>query len=327
MTGLTRVHLGSHFSDEQRRQIQAVSASLDVSFLPVLPYEPGRPFDGMAEVEVLCGYHAGFEMAAVPKLRWLHLASNGANHLHGKPILDSDVLITNSRVYGAPIAEYVFASAIAFNRRFPAMRKQFQEGRVWPKNQWAEYAGEELAGKTLVIVGYGSIGRHIARVARAFDMQILAIRRNIEQPRCEDPGVEVHPRGHLREVLAHGDLVVVCLPLTDETRGIIGEAELRAMKPTAYLVSVGRGNVIDDAALYRALHDGWIGGAGLDVWAETPLPPDSPYFDLDNVIMTPHMAGVSQGAFQRITDLFCENLRRYLAGEQLLNVVDKQLGY
>jgi phosphoglycerate dehydrogenase-like enzyme len=324
---MTRVHLGSHFSDEQRGQIQAVSAALEVSFQPVLPYEPGLPFEGMGEVEVLCGYHAGFEMTAVPNLRWLQLTSNGANQLQGQPILGSDVLITNSRIYGAPIAEYVFASAIAFNRRFPLMRKRFQEGRVWPKNQWDEYAGEELAGKTLVIVGYGSIGRQVARVARAFDMRVMAIRRTVEQPTCEDEVVQVYPARQLRELLAQGDLVVVCLPLTEQTRGAIGEAELRAMKPTAYLVSVGRGKVIDDAALYRALHEGWIGGAGLDVWAETPLPADSPYFELENVIMTPHMAGISQGAYQRITDLFCENLRRYLAGEELLNVVDKQLGY
>jgi phosphoglycerate dehydrogenase-like enzyme len=327
MTGITRVHLGTVFSEAHREQIRAISSTLEVTYQPLSPYEPGVPFDGMGEVEVLCGYHAGFAMTAVPKLRWLHLASNGANHLQGQPILDSDVLITNSRVYGAPIAEYVFASAIAFNRRFPLMHKRFQEGRAWPRNQWDEYAGEELAGKTLAIVGYGSIGRQVARVARAFDMRIVAIRRNVERPVFEDEVVQVHPPGHLRAVLAQGDVVVVCLPLTEETRGVIGEPELRAMKPTAYLVNVGRGKVVDDAALYQALKEGWIGGAGLDVWAQTPLPPDSPYFELDNVIMTPHMSGISSGAYQRITDLFCENLRRYLAGEQLLNVVDKQLGY
>jgi phosphoglycerate dehydrogenase-like enzyme len=324
---VTHVHLASDFSDEQRRQIQAVSATLDLSYQPLSPYEPYVPFQGMDEVEVLCGYHVGFEMAEVPKLRWLHLTSDGANHLNGEKILGSDVLITNSRIYGAPIAEYVFASAIAFKRRFPLMHQRFQEGRVWPTNQWAEYAGEELAGKTLVIVGYGSIGRQVARVARAFDMHVVATRRRVERPTCEDEVVQVYPPGHLKELLAQGDLVVVCLPLTEETRGAIGEAELRAMKPSAYLVSVGRGKVIDDVALYRALKEGWIGGAGLDVWAQTPLPPDSPYFDLPNVIMTPHMAGISQSAYQRITDLFCENLRRYLVGEELLNIVDKHIGY
>lgn len=324
---MTRVHLGTVFSDEHRRQIQAVSPSLELSYQPLSPYEPEIPFDGLDEVEVLCGYFAGFEMHLAPRLRWLHLTSGGANHLVGKPILDSDVLITNARIFGAPIAEYVFASAIAFNRRFPLMRQRFQEGRVWPKNQWAEYAGEELAGKTLVIVGYGTIGRHVARVARAFDMRVIATRRRVERPTCEDEIVQVYPPAYLKELLAQGDVVVVCLPLTEETRGAIGAAELRAMKPSAYLVNVGRGKIVDDAALYRALKEGWIGGAGLDVWAQTPLPPDSPYFDLPNVIMTPHMSGISQGNFQRETDLICENLRRYLAGEVLLNVVDKRIGY
>ena len=119
----------------------------------------------------------------------------------------------------------------------------------------------------------------------------------------------------------------MCLPLTDETEGSIGEAELRAMKRTAYLINIGRGKVIDEAALLRALREGWIGGAGLDVHARTPLPPDSPFFDLPNVILTPHMSGISQGYYARVTDLVCENLRRYLTGAPLLNVVDKQKGY
>jgi phosphoglycerate dehydrogenase-like enzyme len=137
----------------------------------------------------------------------------------------------------------------------------------------------------------------------------------------------VHPAGHLREVLARADVVVVCLPLTDETEGIIGEAELRAMKPTAYLVNIGRGKVIDEQALLNALTSKWIGGAGLDTHAKTPLPSDSPFFDLPNVILTPHMSGVSRGYFERVTALFCENLRRYLAGETLMNLVDKDKGY
>jgi len=324
---MIRVHLASKFSNEQCRQIQEVSPRLDISYLPFSPYEPEAVFERLSEVEVLCGYKAEFEMTQAPKLRWFQLTSDGANHLLGKPILGSDVVITNSRVFGRPIAEYVFASAIAFNRCFPVMRKQFEEGRVWPKNQYEEYAGEELTGKTLVILGYGSIGHQVARVARAFDMRVMAIRRRIERPTCEDGFVDVHPPEHVSQLLSQADLVVVCLPLTEQTRGIIGEAELRCMKPSAYLVSVGRGQVIDDAALYRALKEGWIRGAGLDVWADTPLPPDSPYFDLPNVIMTPHMSGISQSVVQRVTDLFCENLRRYLAGEELLNVIDKQHGY
>jgi phosphoglycerate dehydrogenase-like enzyme len=127
--------------------------------------------------------------------------------------------------------------------------------------------------------------------------------------------------------MARGDFVVVCLPLTLETEGIVGEAALRRMKPTAYLVAVGRGRVIDEAALLRCLREGWIAGAALDVFAQRPLPPDSPFFDLPNVILTPHMSGISANYPERMTALFFENLGRYLAGQPLLNVVDKQKGY
>ena len=128
-------------------------------------------------------------------------------------------------------------------------------------------------------------------------------------------------------MLARADFVAVCLPLTPETAGIIGERELRLMKPTAYLIAVGRGRVIDEAALLRCLREGWIAGAALDVFAQRPLPPDHPFFDLPNTILTPHMSGISANYSGRMTALFCDNLGRYLAGRPLLNLVDKQKGY
>jgi phosphoglycerate dehydrogenase-like enzyme len=280
----------------------------------------------LAEVEVLFSYHAHFEMKHAPRLRWLQLGSGGANHLQGQPIMGSEVIITNARVFAAPITEYVFASILAYGRRFPQMMERFQKGRIWPKNQWDEYAGDEVAGKTMSIIGYGTIGHQLARVAQAFDMAVVATRASIDRP-MDDNGVKVYPASHLRQVLALGDYVVVCLPLTPETEGLIGQAELRAMKSTAYLVAVGRGKVIDDAALLKALQAGWIAGAGLDVYTQTPLPVDSPYFDLPNVILTPHMSGVSQGYYERMADLFCKNLNRYIAGEPLFNIVDKRKGY
>jgi phosphoglycerate dehydrogenase-like enzyme len=131
----------------------------------------------------------------------------------------------------------------------------------------------------------------------------------------------------MHEVLQQADFVVISVPLIPETEGLIGEAELRAMKSTAYLVDIGRGNVVDAAALLQALQEGWIGGAGLDVFPEEPLPADSPFFDLPNVILTPHMSGVSEGFHDRMTDLICENLQRYMEDEPLLFIVDKQKGY
>ena len=322
-----RVHIATTLTDQQVRELQAVSPRLQLSYRPTIPYiKPSAVEPELRDAEVLIGYHAYFEMVQAPRLRWLQLSGDGADHLRGMPIMQSDVIITNTRVFATPITEYVFASALSWFYHFPKMRAQFQEKRIYPQNQWEEYLSDELEGKTLAIIGYGAIGHKLAQVAQAFGMSVIATRRSVERPVTE-AGVEVFPAPYLRAVLARGDVVVICLPLTDETEGIIGEDELRAMKPHAYLVAVGRGKVIDEAALVRALRERWIGGAGLDVFAQRPLPPDSPFFALPNVIMTPHMSGVSNGYAQRAIPFFCENLRRYLAGEPLLNVVDKQKGY
>ncbi|MGQ0570890.1 MAG: D-2-hydroxyacid dehydrogenase [Armatimonadota bacterium] len=321
------VHITTPLPHEHLERIRAASPRVRLTYHPYLPYEQpvGMEAD-LGDVEVLLSYHAYFEMTSAPCLRWLQLAGDGVNHLQGTPIMGSDVVITNARIFATPITEYVFASILSFCHRFPQMRERFQKGRAWPKNQWEEYAGSEVAGKTMAIIGYGSIGHTLARVAQSFEMTVIATRRSVERP-VREGDVFVYPAGHLRQVLAQADFVVVCLPLTPETEGVIGETELRAMKPTAYLVSVGRGKVIDDAALLKALREGWIGGAGLDVHAQTPLPAHSPYFDLRNVILTPHMSGVSEGYPERMMALFCENLRRYVAGEALINVVDKRKGY
>lgn len=322
-----RVHVAVPLGEEHLARIRDAAAGVRLTYSPRTPYErPGGLDAEVADVEVLLSYHAPFEMTAAPRLRWLQVGGDGVDHLRGAPVMRSDVIVTNTRVFETPMAEYVVASVLAYYRDFPRMWERFQRGRAWPKSQWAEYAGDEAAGKTMAIIGYGSVGRKLARLARALEMTVIATRRSLAAPAVED-GVEVHPAAALREVLARADVVVVCLPLTEETEGLIGETELRAMKPTAYLVNVGRGKVIQEAALVRALEEGWIGGAGLDVHARTPLPPDSPLFDLPNVILTPHMSGVTQPYYGRLTNLFCENLRRYLAGGPLLNVVDKQRGY
>lgn len=314
-------------TDEHRRQLEAVSDRVRLTYRPASPYvKPTQLDPELRDAEVLIGYHASFEMSEAPRLRWLQLSSDGADHLLGAPIMRSDVIVTNSRVFATPIAEYTFASILSWSYGFPRMQDRFQRQRVYPKDQWAEYRSAEIAGRILAIVGYGAIGHRIATLGRAFEMNVIATRRSATARSHED-GVEIYPAAQLCDMLARADVVVVCLPLTGDTAGLIGEAELRAMKPTAYLVSVGRGKVIDENALLRALREGWIGGAGLDVFAQRPLPPDSPFFDLPNVIMTPHMSGVSDGYERRGAALFRENLRRYLAGLELVNVVDKQHGY
>jgi phosphoglycerate dehydrogenase-like enzyme len=322
-----RVHIATALPDDHLDRVRAISPRLKVTYHPYIVQEtPVGIEEYLGDVEVLLTYHAGFEMEAAPRLRWVQLAGDGVDYLHGRPIIRSDVTITNARVFAAPITEYVIASMVMFSRLLPKALREFGAERRWPRDHWSEYAGTELAGKTLAIVGHGSIGRQLARVAQAMDMTVIATRRSITEPTCEN-GVEVFPPGALHEVLARGDFVVICLPLTPETEGSIGEPELRLMKPTAYLVAVGRGRVIDESALLRCLREGWIAGAGLDVFAQRPLPTDSPFFDLPNVIMTPHMSGISAEYYERMTTLFCDNLGRYLAGEPLLNLVDKEKGY
>jgi phosphoglycerate dehydrogenase-like enzyme len=322
-----RVHIATVLPPEHLERIQAVSPRLRLTYHPYIVQEAPTGMEALLhDVEVLLTYHAAFEMAPAPRLRWVQLGGDGVDYLHGRPIMASDVIITNARLFAGPIAEYSIATMVMLTRMLPKAHDEFQVERRWPRDHWTEYAGPELAGKTLAILGHGSIGRQLARVAQAMDMHVIATRRSISRPAVED-GVQVFPPDALHDVMARGDFVVVCLPLTLETEGIVGEAALRRMKPTAYLVAVGRGRVIDEAALLRCLREGWIAGAALDVFAQRPLPPDSPFFDLPNVILTPHMSGISANYPERMTALFFENLGRYLAGQPLLNVVDKQKGY
>jgi phosphoglycerate dehydrogenase-like enzyme len=322
-----RVHIATALVPEHLERIRAVSPRLQVTYHPYLVQSVPTGMDALlGDVEVLLTYHAGFDVAIAPRLRWVQLAGDGVDYLQGKLIMASDVTITNARVFAAPIAEYAIATMVMLTRLFPKAQREFAVERRWPIDHWTEYAGSELAGRTLAIVGHGSIGRQLARVAQAMDMQVIATRRSVMGP-ISDDGVEVFPANRLHDVLARADVVVVCLPLTPETEGVIGERELRLMKPTAYLIAVGRGRVIDEAALLRCLREGWIAGAALDVFAQRPLPPDHPFFDLPNTILTPHISGISANYYDRMTALFCDNLGRYLAGQPLLNLVDKQKGY
>lgn len=327
MSADIRVHIATLLPAEHLARIQAISPRLRVTYRPYTVQSTPTDLESLlGEVEVLLTYHAGFALAAAPRLRWVQLAGDGIDYLRGRPIMGSEIMLTNARIFAAPIAEYAIAMMVALSRMLPKAHREFQVERRWPHDHWAEYAGLDLDGRTLAIIGHGSIGQHLARIARAMNMQVIGTRRSVSAPAWED-GVEVFPPEALQAVLARADFVVVCLPLTPETEAAIGERELRQMKRTAYLIAVGRGRVIDEAALLRCLREGWIAGAALDVFAERPLPPDSPFFDLPNVILTPHMSGISAGYYDRMTDLFCDNLRRYLAGDPLANLIEKQKGY
>ena len=265
-----------------------------------------------------------------PHLRWLQYSGAGVDGLRPTGVLDPDsgvVVTTATGIHAAIISEYVFGSMLMFNRNWPEMVR-LQDRHIWPRSaNWYHLSGRELADQTLAVIGLGHIGRRVAQLGRAFGMQVLATRRSVSESE-NDPDVnQLYPIKRLQDVLRESDYVVLTVPLTPETNGLIGEAELRAMRKNAYLVNVARGRVINEAALIRALQERWIAGAGLDVATEEPLPADSPLFALPNVILTPHISGDSVRYDERLTRLFAENLRRYRAGQPLLNRYDPQRGY
>ncbi len=260
---------------------------------------------------------------AAPRLRWLQLTSVGLDRAARSGLLESDLLVTSaSGLHATPIGEYVLCLMLMFSKganRFV---------RAQERREWVRYMPQELYGKTVGVVGMGHIGAEVARLAKAFGCRVLAIRRSVAQ-RADDDGVadELLPPSALPALLAESDFVVLAVPLTAETRHLIGEAELRAMKSTAVLVNIARGAVVDEQALVLALREGWIAGAGLDVFEQEPLPPESELWSLENVIISPHISGGTEIYNQRAVGIFCENLRRYLTGEPLMNLADPVRGY
>jgi phosphoglycerate dehydrogenase-like enzyme len=319
--------------EEYLRRFRAISPRLDIQ---IAGDEPEHQRN-LAQAEVLFSYRLRFDPADAPRLKWVQCMGEGVDGLRGTPLFESDVIITNaSGVHTVPLAEYAFASMLAFARRLPETLK-LQRERKWVR--FSEFPGERLWQRTLGIVGYGSIGRHVARIASSFGMRILACKRHPEMRSHKkfslkgvgDPeGVlpeKIYGADELHDLLAQCDYVVVTLPLTPLTEGVIGEAELRAMKENVYLVNVGRGKVIDESVLIQALRENWIAGAGLDVFAQEPLPADSELYELNNVILTTHIGIMGGDTMEELLMLFCENLRRYVTSESLLNVVDKTAGY
>ena len=283
--------------------------------------------------EVYIGYGIPeplFRAATEPagsRLSWVHSAAAGVGgSLHAR-LRQSEVSLTNSAgIHAEPIAETVLGMILFFARGLDfAVRGQFR--REWDKNPFnaADTPVREVAGATLGIVGLGGIGREVARRGAALRMHPLAMRRSrTEAP----PEVELLSGSEaLDELLARSDYLVLAVPETPETRGMIGPRQLARLPASAVLVNVSRGAVLDEAALVEALGAKRLRGAALDVFQNEPLPPESPLWELEGVLVTPHVSGVSRGFWRREIDLIQENLRRYLAGEPLRNLVDKNAGY
>ncbi len=323
------------------RDLERIQAAAPGSRLVMVSFE-GLADGPVDDVEVLLrGFLSAdaFDrlLARTPRLAWVHSATAGVERVLTPASRQRSLVITNARgVFSQPIAEYVLMMILAVSRRLPQLL-ELQRERTWQPLE-----GAELADVTVGVVGLGSIGRAVASLATAFGCRVIATRRRSEIGSASGTEVEsdaqaapaealgldriLGPDG-LPELLAESDFVVLATPLTPATENLIDAPALEAMKPGAWLINVARGRLVDEHALVRALREGQIGGAILDTFRDEPLPATSPFYGLDNVIVTPHTSWSSGRVLDRSVELFCANLRRYAVGEPLTNVVDPAAGY
>jgi len=261
-------------------------------------------------------------------LCWIHAPTAAVHQLLFPAMVKSDVILTNAHeVHGPVVAEHVIALIFALAMKIPQAAR-LQQKRTWGQDAiWNDAPRpREVAGATLGLIGLGSIGRNVARMASALGMRVIAVREHLEKKNPEGVAA-VYGSTQIEELLSASDYLVMAAPLTQATRGLMNADRLAAMRPDAYLINVGRGAQVDEMALADALRNRRIAGAALDVFEQEPLPAESPLWDLENLLITPHTAGLTEKLWQRHYALFSENLRRYLAREPLLSIVDKQKGY
>jgi phosphoglycerate dehydrogenase-like enzyme len=320
-------------------QVKQVSPRVRLTLLPVR-----RPEDVPPEIwkrtEVL--YTQGIlpEPDKAPALRWVQFHSAGIDSLLSAPIFQrTDIAFTTLSGAAAPqMAEFIFTMLLASAHHLNDLIA-LQNKAEWPREHWERFNPRELRGSTVGIIGYGSIGRELARLLEPFHVTVLATKRDVMHPRDSgyvpaglgDPEgnlfKRLYPVEALRSMLKECDFIIVTLPLTSKTRALIKEEEFAVMKPTAYLINVSRGDVVDYKALLQALQENRLAGAALDVFPEEPLPQSNPLWRAPNVLISPHIGGTSWAYKERAIALFIENMRRYLSGSSLYNWFDPEKGY
>lgn len=344
---LTTVMITSYFEEEHIRRMREVDGRLRVLYREDLVPPPRWPGDHagpegwrrtpegeeeflamLGEAEVIYDFprgHVGDLVKVAPNLRWVQGSMAGAGEVAQKAGLgDTDVVVTTaSGIYSGPLAEFVLMAMLQHAKGLDRLRREKAE-RVWRQGTTGT-----LERKMLCVVGVGSIGRAIAQRARPFGMRVVGVKRTVREDEAAwQYADELYATADLRKALGEADYVAVTLPGTPETRHLLDADAIASIKPGAYFANVGRGTVVEEAALVEALESGHLSGAALDVFEVEPLPAESPLWDLDNVIVSAHTTDVVPDLINPAqTDLFCENLRRYLAGEELLNVLDKRLLY
>jgi len=257
------------------------------------------------------------------ELRWIHSRSVGLERTLFPELIASDVTLTNGRgVFSASLGEFALAAILYFAKDLRRMIRSQQSGL------WEPFDVTQVSGQTVGIVGYGDIGRAVAARARAVGMHVLALRRHVPAKSEPDPFVDqLYGQQERTEMIRRSDYLIVAAPLNDETRGLIGAAEFSVMKETAVVINLGRGPVIEEGAMIKALTEQRIKGAALDVFDEEPLPPGHPFYKMENVLLSPHCADHTSDWLDNAMRFFLEQFRRFLRGEPLLHVVNKKLGY
>jgi phosphoglycerate dehydrogenase-like enzyme len=317
-------------SDKGRDQIRAVSSRIKLhEASELISAENGGDASARERLDTMLanadvfygvGYPKNLIMRA-PGLKWVQVPLAGVDRFLTPEIVTSQVIVTKAKIHERQISETVFTFILML------ARKSFTHFRAQQQKEWERIVPTVLHQKTIGILGLGNIGRAVARIAKAFGMKVIATKAHPENRVANVD--KLLPASGFRELMSQSDFLVILLPITPETINIIGETELRLMKPTSYLINVSRGGIVDENALIRALSENWIAGAGLDVFTTDPgpLPPESKFWELQNVIITPHNAGPRGDYMELINQQFCQNLKRFMVGRELIGVVDKRLKY
>lgn len=293
--------------------------------------ERGGLAEKIKDADIVVGGHIGDELIErATKLKFIQSVAAGVDMFNFGLLKNRNIMLASAKGCNArEVAEHAFALLLALAKKITGMDSSLKGGKWIP---WREETMlDDLSGKTLGIVGYGHIGRELARMAKCFGMRVLAVKRTPPREPRDRYADYIGGVGSLDEVLQESDFVVVALPLTPETRGMINADRLRRMKRTAYLINMGRGPVVDEEALYTALVEGWIAGAGIDVWYEYPPSPNAPsrlgIHRLGNVVASSHKGGWTPGARAKCIRFAAENVRRFILGETPLNLVDPDVPY
>ena len=346
MVDSLKIFITFHIDPELIEQIKAVDPRLEILYDPDLlgipryqndqhgsrinrtPEQEAIWLKYLKEADIILGYvarpYSPKIMEYAPNLKWVQSPSAGIAQAVKRSGWDqTDLLLTTaSGVHATPLAEFCIMSMLMFVKGYFHMAEEKKQ------KHWQRTCTTELRTKTLAVVGLGNVGSEVAKLGRAMGMTVVGTKRTTEGVDPESVNVDrLYPSSELHSMLSVADFVVLITPLNDETRGLIGAKEIASMKKGSILINISRGAIVDEPALIEALKSGHLGGLAADVFSREPLPEDSPFWDMPNVIISPHSASTADSENQKLTDIFCDNLKRYLKGEPLRNLLNKKLLY